>query len=126
MKKTLLAALFLSLSTLAMAAVLTFSWTAPTQNTDNSTIPASGAGSIVDYVVTYGPCNAGRTDLTSITGTIIRTTVSGVSPDLPPGTWCGYVQARNTYGNVSAPSNVAFKVIPAPTPKPPENFSFGS
>jgi hypothetical protein len=112
----------------AVAAVLNFSWTAPTHNTDGSVIPASGPGSLTEHVISYGPCNANRTAVTSVTGTVTRAmpNLSATSPDLPPGTWCGYVQAKNTYGNLSPPSNVSFRIVEAPTPNAPTNFSMGS
>lgn len=114
-------------ASVALAAVLNFSWTAPNQNTDGSAIPASGPGSLTEYVISYGPCNAARTALTSVTGTINRPApnLTALSPDLPPGTWCGYAQARNTYNELSDPSGVASRVIAAPKPNPPSNFSMG-
>lgn len=126
-KRFALGAALLAIASVALAATLNFSWTAPTENTDGSPVPASGAGSITEYVVTYGPCNASRTQLASITGTLTRAApnLTVISPDMAPGTWCGYAQAKNTYGEVSDPSNVAFKVIAAPKPKPPTNFSMG-
>ena len=127
-RKAWMAVAVAAFATVAFAAVLSFSWTAPTENTDGSAIPSSGAGSLTEYVISYGPCNSGRTALTSVTGTVVRAApnLSAVSPDLAPGTWCGYAQARNTYGVLSDPSNVGFKVIDAPKPKPPTNFSMGS
>lgn len=115
------------MASVAFAAVLNFSWTPPTQNTDGTAIPASGAGSITEYIISYGPCNPGRTALTSVTGTLTRAApnLTAVSPDLPPGTWCGYAQVRNTYGETSDPSGVASKVIGNPKPNPPTNFSMG-
>lgn len=115
-------------SGVAFAAVLNFSWTNATQNTDGSAIPASGPGSIEATIVSYGPCNAARTALTSITGTVTRTgaQLSGQSPDLPPGVWCAYAQHRNTFGVLSDPSGVGNRVIDPPKPNPPSNFSFGS
>lgn len=128
LRKAALACIAASLlATVALAAVLNFSWTNPTQNTDGSAIPASGAGSLTETVVSYGPCNAGRTGLTSITGTVTRTqpNLTAGSPNLPPGTWCGYAQVKNTYGELSDPSNVDFEVVAAPKPNPPTNFSMG-
>jgi hypothetical protein len=129
LKKTALAGVVACLlATAAMAAVLNFSWTNPTQNTDGSAIPASGAGSLTETVISYGPCNATRTAMTSITGTVTRAApnTTDASPDLPPGTWCGYAQAKNTYGQLSSPSNVSFRVVDAPVPNQPTNFSMGS
>lgn len=111
---------------LALAAVVSGSWTMPTTNTDGSAIPATGAGSLTGSVMEYGPCNATRTALASVTGTVPVPTpaTSAVTPNLGPGTWCAQVRVSNTYGEASDWSDVKFKVIDAPKPGKPTNFSF--
>ena len=111
----------------ALAAVLTFTWVNATHNTDGSTIPASGAGALTETRVTYGTCNAGRTAIASIIGTVITTAPgqSGATANLPPGIYCGSAQNVNSFGSISAPSNVASKEVVAPVPNPPTNFGFG-
>ena len=102
------------------AADATVSWTNPTQNTDNSAIPSTGAGSLTGTRVEYGSCvgaafgtKAGEVTVTA-PGT--TATITGLSD---AATYCFRAFARNTYGAESAASNVASKVMPTPTPKPP-------
>lgn len=112
---------------LAYAAVLNFSWQNATENTDGSPIPLTGDARIVSTTVEYGPCNAARDALESVTNTAIATgtNTSAQSIDLPPGTWCARAAHVNGYGNVSAWSPIAVRVIETPKPKPPSNFTFG-
>lgn len=131
MKSRLLPGLLLALAaSVAMAATLTFTWTNPTQNTDNTAIPSTGAGSLTNTIIEYGPCNAAKDALASVTGTLTTangTITTALTPNtIGPGTWCGRAKVTNTFGEVSDWSNVASKVIDAPKPKPPTNFSFGS
>lgn len=107
----------------ANAATLNVDWTNPTTNTDASTIPASGAGSLTQARIEYGTCN----------GTAFGTSLGNVNRVMPastgsitvnPGTYCVRVFVANTYGNESAASNVASRVVPAPTPNPPSNLRF--
>lgn len=100
----------------ANAATVSISIAPPTQNTDNTAIPATGAGSIASYRVEYGTCvgtafgvRAGEITLTAPTGTV----------DVGPGTYCFRAFARNTFGQESAASNVATRVVNPPTPQPP-------
>jgi hypothetical protein len=112
----------------ALAATLNISWQNATQNTDGSAIPASGAGSLVSTTVEYGPCNAAKDALASITGTITTPypgTAPATKPDVPPGTWCGRAWHTNTYGVTSDPTAVASAVKDPPKPNKPANFSFG-
>lgn len=120
--------LALILPSFALAATLNFSWDNATTNTDGSSIPSSGAGSLVATHIEYGICNPGKTDIAQVQGTV---TVAGAlqagqSPDLPPGEWCAHARHENTFGQFSAWSAVASKSVPAPIPNAPSNFSFGS
>ncbi len=126
MKKTTLFIALVAASLTAMAATLTATWTNPTQNTDGTAIPATGPGSIASTTVEYGPCNAAQTALASVTGTFSGTgsATTATSPNLAPGTWCAQARTVNTYGEVSAPSNVGVKTIAAPKPNAPTNFSW--
>lgn len=125
MKKFLFAIIACVGASVALAAGLNFSWTNAVTNTDGSAIPATGPGSLTETRVEYGPCNASRTDLLSVTGTVSAPGTSAVVSTLPPGEWCARARHVNTYGKVSDPSNVAYRVIDAPTPNPPTNFSAG-
>lgn len=112
---------------LSIAAVLNFSWTNATTNTDGSAIPATGAGSLTETRITYGTCNAAKTAVVTVLGTVTApapgTTIP--TPNLAPGIYCGFGQHVNTFGVLSDPSGVASKEIIAPKPNPPQNFSLG-
>jgi hypothetical protein len=104
----------------AHAADATVSWTAPTQNTDGTAIPASGAGSLTGTRVEYGTCSgalfgtkAGEVTVPAPTSSVV---ISGFSPG---STACFRAYSSNTFGVESAASAVASKTWPAPTPKPP-------
>lgn len=119
MKKILVLALFAAGT--ANAATVTVTWTNPTTNTDSSAIPASGTGSLSSARVEYGTCNG--TSFGTKAGEVIRTMpVTSTTLNLNPATHCIQVKVTNTYGNESDASNVAVKVIPAPTPRPPTNL----
>ncbi len=119
---------FLLAPALASAAILNFSWENATRNTDGSAIPASGPGALTGTQIEYGPCNAGRTALASVTATIDAPAgaAAAASPNLPPGDWCSRARHSNTYGEFSTWTGVVFKSVPRPVPEPPSNFSFGS
>ena len=112
---------------LALAAILTVNWQNATTNTDGSAIPASGPGSLTETRIEYGTCNAARTAIASVLGTITvpGTATTAQSPDLGPGVYCARAQHVNTYGVASDWSNVASREILAPKPNPPSNFGFG-
>lgn len=112
---------------LALTATLTISWTNATTNVDGSTIPASGPGSVTTRIE-YGTCNAGRTAIATVLGTIDAATGASttVTPDLPPGAYCARAWHVNTYGIASDPTAVVARDVAAPKPNPPSNFSFGS
>lgn len=119
-------ALALLIPLVALAAGITATWTNPTTNTDSSSIPATGPGSLATATLSYGPCNAAQTAMTSVTGTIVTTepASTAVVPTLAPGVWCASETVTNTYGNTSTASNVAPKTVQAPTPGAPSNFTW--
>ena len=102
----------------AMADDVTVSWTQPITNTNGSVIPATGAGSIQSNRVAWGSC-VGSAFGTQIGAQVIPAATSYTVPSLAPATYCFRVTAVNTYGNESLTSNVASRVVPAPTPNPP-------
>jgi hypothetical protein len=123
MKRILLIALLSTVSILAIAATARVSWVNPTTNTDGSSIPATGAGSLTDARVEWGTCN-GAAFGTSIGERVLPTPGTPfTTPDLSPGTYCFRVFVGNTYGVASDPSNVASKVVAAPKPNAPTNFT---
>jgi hypothetical protein len=81
----------------------TLSWTAPTENTDGSTL-----ANLAGYRIRYG------TNASALTQTIVINNASVttfVVEDLAPATWYFAVTAVNSTGSESAYSNVADKQI---------------
>lgn len=126
-------ALFLGtffLASLAAAAVITANWTIATTNTDGTPILATGPTSLTGTTVQWGPCNAARDALASVSGstTTSPSASSFSTPNLAAGWWCGQARHINMAGEMSAWSNVGSKFIEPPPsiPNAPANFSFGS
>jgi hypothetical protein len=95
------------------------SWTLPTTNTDGSSIPASGTGSLTSSRVEYGTCS-GSSFGTKISEIVVGVpATNAVIEDLAAGTYCFRVFAKNTYGTESGPSAVVSKTIATPVPNPP-------
>ena len=94
-------------------------WSNPTANTDGSSIPASGAGSLTSTRVEYGTCSGSSFGTKSGEVPVPAPATSVDLGTLAPGTWCFRAFAKNTYGNESAASNVAAKTINSPVPNPP-------
>lgn len=110
---------------IALAATITANWQNATQNTDNTAIPATGPGSIANTRIEWGTCNADTFGTKQGEKLVAGTVTTTVTPDLPPGRWCLRAFHINTYGVESDASATAIKVIDAPKPKPPGNFSVG-
>lgn len=104
-----------------LAGVATVSWSPPQTNTDGSTIPASGAGSITETRVEYGTCTAGGGFGTKSGQVIVGMPATSVEINsfVSGQTVCFRAFARNTFGIESAASNVASKTFDPPTPRPP-------
>lgn len=107
------------IATRAQAADASVSWTMPTQNTDNTPIPATGSGSIASSRVEWGSCIGTAFGTKAGEATVPAPATSYVVADLAPATWCFRAYAKNTFGVESGPSVVVSKVIVPPTPKPP-------
>jgi hypothetical protein len=116
MRKLLL--LLCLVATPTLAADVRVSWTQPVQNTDGSTIPASGAGSIQSNRIEWGTCVGTGFGTAAGSQTIPAATAYTVT-GLAPATHCFRVTATNTYGAESGVSNVAQRTVPAPVPLPP-------
>lgn len=112
---------------LTLAAVLNTSWQNATTNTDGSAIPATGPGSVTTRIE-YGTCNAARTAIVTVLGTLTpaQGATTAPTPDLPPGIYCARAQHVNSFGVASVFSAVASREVLAPQPNPPSNFTFGS
>lgn len=117
MKKLLLGLMFLAGP--ALAGDITASWVNPTTYTDGSVLPATD---IQQVKVEYGTC-VGAAFGTKLGEKVLATTgATTVLTGLAPGTYC--LQVRVMAKNVlSAPSNVATKVIIQPAPNPPTNLT---
>jgi hypothetical protein len=81
----------------------TLSWTAPTENTDGSTL-----SNLSGYRIRYGTSAAALTNTIVISNASVTTYVV---EDLSPATWFFAVTAVNDVGNESTNSNVASKQI---------------
>ena len=101
----------------------TLTWVAPTQNVDNTPIPATGPGSLDGfkvYATPTGPFSSAQ--VYDITDQALRTvTLTG----LAPGVWNFNMTAYNVEGGESAHTpNVTATV--ATVPKPPTGMSFST
>lgn len=101
------------------AADLNVSWTHPAQNTDGTAIPASGAGALTETRIEYGLCNGTSWGTKTGESIVAYPATTVVIPGVGPGTWCVRGYSRNSFGVESVASNIATKVVPPPTPRPP-------
>ena len=115
--------LALLLGGVASAATVTITWSPPTQNTDNSAIPASGEGSLKTYRIEYGTCTSPGVFGTKVGEVTRAAPATGTVLNLNPGTTCVRVFVANTYDQESDASNVATSVVPFPRPKAPTQTS---
>lgn len=112
----------------ASAADLPWTWTAPTQYTDGTTMPSSA---ILSYDIIYGTCS---TDKKTITGTPVTVNVpapatSKTITGVGAGIWCGSVRtvtadSQSVFPVDATTGQMAWKQIIL-TPKPPGNISVG-
>jgi hypothetical protein len=113
-------ALLLSLlliPSLVMGEVVTLSWTNSTLNTDSSTIPASGPGSLVSTTIFWSICDPqGKVIITPGLDVTVPTIIPGNAENVlvnigTPGIWCFVASHTNLEGEVSDLSNVASKTV---------------
>lgn len=90
------------------------SWTAPTQNTDNSAIPATGPGSLAGFKLYQASSVAGLNTATAV-DVPGKTTTSYLFTGLPAGTRYFAVTAYTVAGVESALSATANKLIVLPS-----------
>lgn len=112
------ALLCLTVYNVSNAADVRVSWTNPTQNTDGTAIPATGAGSIATNRVEWGSC-VGAAFGTPAGSQSIPVATSYVVTGLAPALHCFRLTATNTYGSESGVSGVAQRNVVAPVPNPP-------
>jgi hypothetical protein len=103
----------------AFGADVNVTWTNPTKNTDGTTIPATGNGSLTGSRIEWGTCVSGAFGTKAGELSVGAGVTSAPVTNLEPATVCFRVFARNTYLKESAASNVATKVILPPVPEPP-------
>lgn len=106
----------------AQAAEATLGWNNATKNTDGSTIPATGPGSLLRTHVNYGTCINGTQFGTGIGVIVVPAPANtAVVSSLVAQTYCFVAKHENTFGEFSGNSNVVSKTItlPNPTPNPP-------
>lgn len=104
------------------------SWTAPTQNSDGSTLAkcatqTSTGTCLRSFKVYHGATQAAveaKTDSRTIND---RNATNYEWTGLAPGTHYFAVTALNGDGGESGLSNIGSKVVPAPVPLPPGNFT---
>ncbi|MCS6946264.1 MAG: hypothetical protein NZM12_01465 [Steroidobacteraceae bacterium] len=94
----------------------------PTRNTDGSTIPATGPGSLTVTIIERGTCSSTN----PLTFGAVQETVSVNAPattytfqNLAPARYCFRAKVRNTYGVESDYTPAVSKVIDPPKPQPP-------
>lgn len=125
----ILAALLFFIAPVVYAADAPITWTAPTQYTDGTALPASA---IASYDIAYGLCSADKKSIVApatiinVPGTTLSKTITG----LGSGTWCFQVRTVTTDGQTSvftvdsATGLLAWKQIVL-IPKPPGTVTVG-
>lgn len=120
LKQHLIGLCMLFMASVAAAGNADLTFTYATKNTDGTSIPATGPGSITTSTIEYGTC----------TGTGGFNVKQGQIAVVPPATmatvnmvvvqqYCFRATHTNTFGVTSDFSNVAVKNNPAPKPLPP-------
>jgi len=95
----------------------TLTWQAPTQNTDGSTIPATGPGSLAGFKIYYKLSTATTETVITVANPAARTyTINSLST----GTWNFQMTAYNVENSESNRTPVLSKTISEP-PLPPAN-----
>lgn len=116
------ALLFLSFA--AQAENKTVTWVNATKNTDGSTIPATGPGSLTRTTVEYGTCAAGNAFGTKAGEVFVAPPATTLTVNLVVvQMYCLRAMHTNTFGMVSAASNIAVTSVAPPTPGAPQTFT---
>jgi hypothetical protein len=130
----------------ALAALVTFSvtaetktitWVNATRNTDNTTIPATGPGSLARTTVEYGSCLSRNPDVfgTKIGEIFVAAPANSLTVNLVVvQEYCLRAFHSNTYATTfnttaagnSAFSNTAVTTVAPPTPQPPASITITS
>lgn len=102
----------------------TVTWTAPTKNTDGTTIPSCVSAvcppdSLASYKIQWGTCNGTAFGIKAGEQNLPLTPPTVSITGLAPGLTCFQMFAINTSGVSSDPTNAASKLIVPVTPNPP-------
>jgi len=101
----------------------TLQWVAPTQNVDNTPIPATGPGSLDGFKVYATPTGPFSTaQVYDITDQALRTTTL---TGLAPGVWNFQMTAYNVAGNESVRTGTVAATVTT-VPKPPAGMTFST
>lgn len=105
----------LLLPAMSLAGTATATWTHPTTNTDGSVLPLA---EITSTRVEWGTCSG--TAFGTKAGEVVVPAPAATTTinNLPAGETC-FRAFTLANGNVSGPSAVQVKIVPAPTPNPP-------
>ena len=99
-------------TSVAVAGSAVISWNNPTANTDGSTIPSTGPGSLVSTRVEWGSCSGSAFGTSQGNILVNQPSTSAEISDLAPGLYCFRAFAKNTFGSESLASNIASKEVP--------------
>ena len=102
----------------ALAGPVPINWANPTKNVDGTTIPATGAGSLVSTKVEWGSCSGTLFNIKA-GEQVVAAPATTVTLNLSPGTYCVRAFSTNTYNDTSASSNVISKTSVSSPPLPP-------
>ena len=104
----------------ARAGDATLTWTLATHNTDGTTIPTTGAGSLTQTSVIYGLCNATSTGLLTtpapVTLAVPVPATTRVITGLGNGNWCFAARSDTATAQSAFTSYVAKSIILIPNP----------
>jgi hypothetical protein len=104
----------------AGAAEAELTWTPPTQNTDNSPIPATGPGALTQHSILYGACNAGKTALLAapppVTVVVPMPAATRIITGLGAGSWCFAARAETASAQSVFTPFVSKDIILQPKP----------
>lgn len=121
-RSALAAALLAIVGANAVAGTASLTWTAPTQNTDGTDIPATGPLSLASSRVEWFQCASAQSawpaspSNATVPAPATAYTVTGLADGQ---LFCFRVRWANVAGTSSAYSNVGTKQIPVTTPNPP-------
>lgn len=114
----------------AHAADATVTWTAPTNNTDGSPIPATGDSALASYLIEWGACSTAAGVTPQVLGTVRGNlsvnapATSAVITGLTAATvYCLRMYATNVAAAKSAASGTVRYWVPAAAPGAPSNVT---